>query len=74
MTYLWRAPEPTDKTSRRLVMHVEAKGGLGLATNTAICGTIMDFNQISTAPFARGRRRPVCRNCLRSCVDKRIAA
>ena len=66
ITYLCRG----HKWLSRIVIHIEAKDRLGLGRNTAICGVRMKFNQ--STPFALGR--PVCKNCLRSCIDVRIAA
>jgi len=68
MTYIWRAQDRTDK----IVFHIQTHNHLGHGLNAAICGTLMKFNRSINAPFTLGR--PVCRNCLRSTVDERIAA
>ena len=68
MTYIWRAQERRDK----IVFHVLKHNHLGHGLNAAICGTRMKFNRSIDPPF--GLRRPVCKNCLRSCVDQRRAA
>lgn len=68
--FIWRAPQPTDKTSRKTVLHVEHPDRRG--TYAAICGTRMKLNRAINTPFDLDR--PVCGNCLRSCLDERIAA
>ena len=68
MTYIWRA----QKWPYRIVMHIQLHDRLRRGLNAAICGARMKFNRAINAPFGLGR--PVCKNCLRSCVDKRIVA
>ena len=68
MIYIWRAQERTDK----IVFHIQRHNHLGHGLNAAICNARMKFNRSINAPFTLGR--PVCKNCLRSCVDERIAA
>ncbi len=68
MTFIWRAQRHTDK----IIMHIQLHYRLGQPLNAAICGVHMEFNRSINAPFTLGR--PICRNCLRSCLDERIAA
>ena len=72
MTYIWRAQERRDK----IVFHVLKHNHLGHGLNAAICGTPMKFNRSINMPLPNfsHRPRPICKNCLRSCLDQRIAA
>ncbi len=68
--FIWRA----HKFASRIVLHIEAHDRMGRGLNAAVCGARMEFNRSINTPF--NLNRPVCRNCLRSCLDmeKGIAA
>ena len=69
MTYIWRAQERRDK----IIVHIHKPDWFGHPSTAAICGVRMEFNRRHQhVPYNLGR--PVCKNCLRSCVDERIAA
>lgn len=69
MTYIWRAQERMNK----IIVHVQAKDSIGQPIGGfAVCGAHVRFNCSTTARFTFDY--PVCKNCLRSCVDKREIA
>jgi hypothetical protein len=76
MIYIWRIEtrldkrftRPVVKKTRRAVVHIK-HGYLPLPIT--ICGTPVALNQWSTCPPIQS---PICKNCLRSCVDERLAA
>ena len=69
MTYIWRAQKFKTRFRCRVVLHIQLPS---VGHPAAICGTLMKFNQSANASY--NPSRPVCKNCLRSCVDQRIAA
>ena len=76
MIYIWRA----QKWQSKVVMHisVDVYGAAvpapwSAAGLRARCGVAVKFNRFAYGPD-HGYPYPVCKNCLRSCVDERVAA
>ena len=75
MIYIWRKPEFKRRFKSRIIMHISTD--VYAATTaplwTAICGVPMTFDRFAYGPD-HGYPYPVCKNCLRSCEDERMAA
>ena len=67
MIYIWRA----QKWQSRIIMHisVDVYGATVPAPWNAICGAPSTLDRFAYAPDP-GSPYPVCKNCLRSCVDQ----
>ena len=75
MIYIWRKHEFGRRFKSRITMHIsiEAYGSILVPLFSAVCGVPMTFNRFAYGPD-HGYPYPVCKNCLRSCMDERMAA
>lgn len=76
MIYIWREQKRSDKRFNRLVVRKQRRQQLHIERDrfVAICGAKTPFNRRQILGPLETCPGPLCKNCLRSCVDIRRAA